>query len=93
MKKYKGKEVSVGIRPNHIYDKRLARNPKPEWTVEVEVVEPIGTEIIMHLRRGSKGFVAQFPSDSEVETGGKIDIIVDGGRLYIFDIETEETVV
>ncbi len=57
------------------------------------MVEPLGTEIIAHLRRRGTEFVAQLPSDSEVKTGGMMDIVIDGGRLHIFDIETEETVV
>lgn len=51
---YIDKEIIFGIRPEDIYDKLFAIAPTPENTVTgiVDVVEPLGSETILHVRVG-----------------------------------------
>ncbi|MCS6777607.1 MAG: sn-glycerol-3-phosphate ABC transporter ATP-binding protein UgpC [Chloroherpetonaceae bacterium] len=51
-----GQTCIFGIRPEHIYDKglpgRVTPTPENTITVDVEVTEPLGNDIEMHLRVG-----------------------------------------
>ena len=83
-----GREVSLGIRPEDV------RGPCPpdapaSVRAMVEVVEPMGSEVLLYVTTGSASLVARVGPEYMPEVGASIDLAVDMGKAHFFDGETE----
>ncbi len=92
---YIDKEVIFGIRPHDIYDKLFAIAPTPENTVFgiVDVVEPLGSETILHVKVGDETIVAVVNPKTQAKEDQKIDLVFDMTRMHVFDKETEKAII
>jgi multiple sugar transport system ATP-binding protein len=79
-----GTEVTAGIRPN---DVTVAYADPPATSIEagVEVVEYLGTEILLDLRAGSQELMAQVPVGAGRPVGDRLWIGFDPDRIHVFD--------
>jgi multiple sugar transport system ATP-binding protein len=86
-----GKKVMVGIRPEHILDPSTpTRGEKANLPAEVEIIEPLGDEAIVHARVGDDLLVYKVEPQLTPEIGQKLEIVVELDRLHLFDAETEK---
>src|SRR6266700_1385995 len=53
--------------------------------VAVLVVEPLGSETLVHLNAGGQPLVARLPGFADVRVGTRVGVRVDRRRLYLFD--------
>ena len=87
---YAGKRIVFGIRPEH-FSENASQTPKPgrSITANVEVVEPMGSEIYLHLAVGGHICTARVNTDREppVNQAHVIDVNMD--KAHYFDGETE----
>lgn len=92
---YGGKSILFGIRPEDIYDKLFVQYAPPENTVTatVEVVEPIGAEVYLHLLFGSHSITARVGGHERPRVGQDIDLVFDMSKVHFFDPTSEEAVV
>jgi multiple sugar transport system ATP-binding protein len=90
---YIGKECVFGIRPEDIYDKNLEGLVKPTpgntVTVGVDVMEPLGDDVEMHLTTGSHTLIAKLDSNTKAKVGEPLDVLFDMARSHLFDKESE----
>ncbi len=90
---YIGKECIFGIRPEDIYDRNLEGLVKPAAgntvTVGVDVMEPLGDDVEMHLTTGSELLIAKLDSKTQAKVGESLDVVFDMSRTHLFDKETE----
>jgi len=92
---YIGKEVVFGIRPEHISDARYTDshiNAGNTATVNVEVVEPMGSEVYIYLSSGSQSFQARVDSRTRVRPNDQIEVVFDVDHLHVFDKQTQVSV-
>ena len=84
-----GKEVILGVRPEHIYAKALSQTVK-SVRVNVEVTEPVGNEIFVYfkLENWNDQFVSRIASDIQPETGKPFDLFFETSKLHFFDKAT-----
>ncbi|WP_448378967.1 ABC transporter ATP-binding protein [Fervidobacterium sp.] len=94
LSKYIDKDIIFGIRPENIYDKMFAIAPKPENTAEVmvDVVEPLGSETLLHVIAGEDRLVARVNAKTQAKEGQKIDLVFDMSTMHVFDKETEKEI-
>jgi multiple sugar transport system ATP-binding protein len=88
LRKLDGAPVHVGIRPENI---RLVENPPlpgTGLTTEVEVVEPLGHEVVVHSRLGEDRIVAKADMHGRPALGDWIHLAVDVSSLHLFDVRT-----
>ena len=86
-----GRGVTVGLRPEHILDPSTpTRGEKATLPAEVEVIEPLGDEVIVHARVGDDLLVYKVEPQATPDVGQKLEIAVELDRLHLFDIETEK---
>ena len=92
---YLGKEISLGIRAEDIYDKLFTSLASPENTVRAtcEVVEPMGSEVYVHLNTGKHTFVARVGAHDRPEVNRDMDLVFDMSKVHFFDKDTEKTIV
>src|SRR5881396_1062500 len=78
---YEG-ELQVGIRPEYV---ALSAADKGVGNADVLVVEPLGSETLIHLNAGGQPLVARVPGFADVRVGARVGIKLDRRRLYLFD--------
>jgi len=78
---YEG-ELQVGIRPENV---GLCAVDRGVGNVDVLVVEPLGSETLVHLDAGGQPLVARLPGFADVRVGMRVGVNVDRRRLYLFD--------
>jgi multiple sugar transport system ATP-binding protein len=57
---------------------------------EVEVIEPLGDEVIVHARVGDELLVYKVEPQLTPDVGQKLEIALELDRLHLFDVETEK---
>jgi multiple sugar transport system ATP-binding protein len=89
-----GKEVILGLRPEHVHD--------PEFTppgitpamveAEVEITELMGNEVNTYLSTENTSFLGRFDPRTKVTVGMTKTTAFDMSRIHIFDKQTEKAI-
>src|SRR5687768_3001145 len=82
------REVYVGIRPEDLHEANGATGGV--ITAQVELVEPLGHEVIVHSKAGEETLVAAFGPRQLPRVGDPIRFSVDPEKLHLFDAASEE---
>jgi len=84
------RKVVVGIRPENVLESGSgARGETARVSAVVEIVEPLGSEVIVHASVGEALFVAKFDPHHAPKLGDKLDLVLELDALHLFDAETE----
>jgi len=85
--------ITLGIRPENMFDIALASNPDPEMCVtgNVDVVEPIGAESLWYLTIGDASVVARVEAHCRAEVNHPKTLFLDLEKAQAFDAESEES--
>ena len=89
---YAGKEVTFGVRPEDLH---IAGDGDPQdlsFDVAVEVVERLGSEILLDVAVGSATMVASVEPTVTAKVHEKLRLAVNPERLHFFDNETEAAI-
>ncbi len=88
---YVGKEVIMGIRPEHVHAPEYApvNIEAAPISATVEVVELLGHELHLYLNSGKNSLVGTVDPRFGVHTGNKIDVVFDMDNVHLFDKATE----
>jgi multiple sugar transport system ATP-binding protein len=83
----RGREIVLGVRPENIYHARGPYVPAPatELTARVDVIEPMGNEILVYTRAGDADVVARIAPQPIPGPDENINLAVDLNRLHYFD--------
>jgi multiple sugar transport system ATP-binding protein len=85
---WRDKAVVLGIRPEH-----LSLGGEPSIPAVVEVVEQLGSEIILEVRVGSGGWtVARIDPGTVLSVGARITLSTHSEQLHFFDPESETAI-
>ena len=92
---YEGKPALFGIRPEDLYDKLFITDAPTDCVVTstVELVEPLGAEVYLHLRAGPHALIARVGPHDRPEVNQDIDLVFDMGKAHFFDTKTEAAIV
>ena len=92
---YEQKPVIFGIRPEDLYDKLFITDVPKDciMTSSVELVEPLGAEVYLHLRAGQHAMIARVGPHDRPEVSQDIDLVFDMGKAHFFDVTTEAAIV
>ena len=86
-----GRRVVFGIRPEHIHLLATGASPENQQKVpsEIDVVEPLGRDVIVTARSAAGVFQMQSEIYSGLRPAQQVDFWFDMNRAYLFDGETE----
>ena len=95
LENYVNKEIVFGIRPEDIYDKLYASAATPENTITatVEVVEPMGSEILLTMTTGKHNFVGLADAHNQATVNQEIDLVFNMNKIHLFDEDTGKIIV
>jgi multiple sugar transport system ATP-binding protein len=84
-----------GVRPEDVFDKSSNANAPADSTmkVQVNVVEPMGSEQFVYLLTGESEFVARMDARSPVKAGQQLEVLLDMSHMHTFDRQTQEAIV
>lgn len=89
-----GKEVILGIRPEHLHDEEMFLSNALTGVIDcrVEVTEMMGAETYLYLMLGELNLTARVSPRSAAKPGDMVKIAIDVNNIHVFDRETEETI-
>ena len=102
LREYDGREVAIGIRPEHLEDVAI-KDSTDLLTGEVVVREGLGSEVIVHVETdavmlsaagvdhegpSAQAVVAKLDPATKLRVGDRAGLAVDTGRLHFFDLES-----
>jgi len=94
LKPYEGRRIIMGIRPENIYDRLFAKDASDDYSVRatVDVVEPMGSEIYLHLMRDTNRFVARVGPNDTAQVNQDLELVFDMTKAHYFDPDTEMSI-
>jgi multiple sugar transport system ATP-binding protein len=92
LKAYKGQQIALGVRPEDVHVATGADPAHYTFDATVEVVEPLGSEILLDVRAGRGTIVARVEPNVRVKVHETVKLAVNADRLHFFDAKTEQAV-
>jgi multiple sugar transport system ATP-binding protein len=83
-------KASLGIRPEDLHIDRI---DGPSLEAVVDVVEPLGSEVFLHVRAADIPLVARVGgSEQPPRVGDRIRLRLDARKLHFFDSESGQAI-
>ena len=89
LKSYVGQPVTVGIRPEDLHVATGHDAADATFDAVVEVVEPLGSEILLDVKTGGNSLVARVDPTVRVKVHEPIRLALNAERLHFFDKKSE----
>src|SRR5947209_6010268 len=86
-----GKNLTFGLRPESLEDKALLPSESQGVSsidATVDVVENLGSELLVYLTTGGKTILARLNPRSNAHVGGHLKLHVDNEHIHLFDTDT-----
>jgi multiple sugar transport system ATP-binding protein len=87
-----GTKATVGVRPEDLHVAGPADPAELCFEVEVEVVEQLGSEILLDTRAGNSTFVASVDPMLRTKVHERLKLAINPHRLHLFDAQTEAAI-
>ena len=85
-----GRETDVGIRPENLVEPgRAVSGPTGAIPLEVELVEPLGHEVVVHGRVGEDAITAKLAPTRVPAVGSRLEVVAELDALHLFDPQSE----
>jgi multiple sugar transport system ATP-binding protein len=86
------RQVVMGIRPEDLHVAGSADPADLSFDTVVEVVEQLGSEILLDVKAGPSSLVASVAPSVRVKPQERVRLALDPDRLHFFDAETEKVI-
>ncbi len=80
-----GREVTLGVRPEHL---RLTASPEGAMPMTVDLVEALGADTLVYGQVGQDQIVSRLPHDAPVKLGDRINLSFAATDIHLFDAGT-----
>ncbi|HET6607215.1 MAG TPA: sn-glycerol-3-phosphate ABC transporter ATP-binding protein UgpC [Rhodopila sp.] len=90
--RYSGIEAIFGVRPEDLRIARDGDDADLSFDVVVEVVERLGSEILLDVAAGSTAMVASVEPTAIAKVHEKLRLAVNADRMHFFDKQTEAAI-
>jgi multiple sugar transport system ATP-binding protein len=85
-----GREIVLGIRPENVVDAgEGGRGPTATLPLDVEFVEPLGDEVIVHGRVGEEVLLCKLGPHRVPQAGSRLEVAIELEKVHVFDAGTE----
>jgi multiple sugar transport system ATP-binding protein len=91
--KYKGRELVLGIRPEHLFE--YHESGRPGWErveLPVDVVEPMGMETMVHFFVGHDPVCARVDPATHAEPGEMLPLTADMSKMHLMEPDSGRVV-
>lgn len=80
-----GKDVILGLRPEHVFNHQVEAQAENILTATVEVIEPMGGETCVYFATGAHRIVARLPAAYRPEVNQRVTLAFDMSKAHFFD--------
>ncbi|WP_231759367.1 ABC transporter ATP-binding protein [Microbulbifer elongatus] len=87
-----GNTLLLGLRPEKLVYAASAPAHWPRLRGEIELVESLGAEMLVHLRRGRTQVIARLPGLRAFTPGDLLELAFDPAAVYLFDAQTQQRI-
>jgi multiple sugar transport system ATP-binding protein len=90
-----GRPVIFGIRPEDVYDRAFYSTDGTGAVLQanVDVHEPLGSDIILYLTAGEHSIVARVDARSQARMGQTAQVVIDMKKMHLFNSDTHAAIV
>jgi multiple sugar transport system ATP-binding protein len=88
-KENRGRDLLIGFRPEDLQLNGHSGSSVVKLPAQIDVVEYLGHEELIHAQAEGHEIVALVPSDKKVKAGDSVDFAIPVDKLHVFDPETE----
>jgi len=92
LQRYNGQPITLGIRPEALHVASGADAADHVFATTVEVIEPLGNEILLDVRVGANLLVARVDPATRLKVQEAVRLALDPERLHFFDVKTESAI-
>lgn len=94
LKNYIGKEIILGIRPEHINSDSAAYDEKDGCVLDVtaDIAEMTGSETNVYFDLGTQKHIARIKPQNRIHSGDKVRLYINKNSCYFFDKETTASI-
>ena len=92
VRRYTGQRIVLGVRPEALRPANGADSADYVFDSVVEVVEPLGSEILLNVRTGDTPMVARVDPATRVSAHDKVRLAFDPARMHFFDAASEAAI-
>lgn len=82
--------VIVGFRPQDLYQTRHRTTEGPDIETDVRMVEPLGTEAIVHAETASDDITTKLRDFHDISSGQELTLTIAPEHVYLFDASSGE---
>ena len=90
LRPYVGRHVTLGVRPEDIHLSIAETSSQYPFKGIVDIVEPLGSEIVLGIFIGGNSLVARVDPKLRVKAGDSVSLKIDADRLHLFDLDSEK---
>ncbi len=80
-----GREVTLGVRPEHLMVQPIKDSPCCEIKAIVEVVEPMGNELIIYLKSHDHSFIMRSDAVWNPQIEQEVSVYINMQKVHFFD--------
>ena len=92
IKKTNLKNVTIGIRPEHIITGELSKKAPVITNVTINLVEPMGSDTLVYANLSDVQIRIRMEGNAKVKIGDRLEIGIDPSRASLFDSQTEQRI-
>jgi multiple sugar transport system ATP-binding protein len=92
VKKTNLKNVTIGIRPEHIITGELSKKAPVITNVTINLVEPMGSDTLVYANLSDVQIRIRMEGNAKVKIGDRLEIGIDPSRASLFDTQTEQRI-
>jgi multiple sugar transport system ATP-binding protein len=89
---YKGQRVTLGIRPEDLHLAAGGDQAPYVFDAVVDVVEPLGSEILLDVKAGPNSIVARVDPSVRLKVHDGVRLAVNPERMHFFDTSNEKAI-
>jgi multiple sugar transport system ATP-binding protein len=83
--------VTLGVRPEHILTKEPEDTSANKFKAIVEVVEPMGNEMIIYMRGHDRSFILRSDAGWHPQVNQEITLYINLEKIHLFDADTNSS--